>query len=426
MNQSKLDRDLKTMVPGGVHSFERAWGYDLSSPTFKSGRGAYLFDLNGERYIDLIMCWGANLLGHSPEEVTQALIEEIPSGLNLGFPSPQELELIQLLRDAFSDIAPSEELMVRFVNSRLVAVDLALRIARSYTNRNRVIVFEGAFHGGLGSLIAKTTSIDPLLSVPLDSGTHRRLVKDTIVLTFNDPEGFKEAMDKEGENVAAVIIDPLMTDSGIIPLTREMAEVINKYRDSYKFLVVVDEYLSAFRKSWGGAYRELGLKPDIVIVGGTISSGMPIGALIASSNYLEALAPIGKIYQSETLVANRLSILSALKTLEKLRDPSTLESMERKASKVREFLLENSQLPLRVNQWGASISVYFTDSEVKNPASAELANYSAYTQLWEELYSKRILLPPSHLSMWTFSLSLSDEDLNYVLDAIKEALKSLA
>ncbi len=414
-------RRYEELVPAGVHSMERSYGLEFQNFMVSSAEGCKITLSDGTSLIDYVMNWGSALLGYSHPVILEAINNVLRKlGTCSSFPSELELKLFRELLECY----PYHQ-MIRMVNSRTEGIILAIKLARSATNRNRVLLFEGAMHGFADHLLARTTSLEPLLSVPLDSGVHRRMVKDTIVIRFNDREALEDVMDKEGENIAAVIIDPYLTDMGLILPKVEFIEALKKYTSTYNILVISDEYRSAFREGLTGVSATLGLKPDLTLVGGIVS-GFPVGFLMGSEDIMYQLAPLGTVYQSEPLVGSQIAIGAFMAVLKLIKETEILGEVSKRARSLQDGLLNIANslgVPIQVNRYGNMLGVYFCDRELRDAVDAQRASFSQYVKLRDGLIAEGVLVTPSSLQAWTVSYAHTDEDIQRTLEAFDSVLR---
>lgn len=420
----KLFKKAKKYIPGGVNSPVRAYKAVGGDPLFiEKAKGSKIYDVDGNEYIDYVMSWGALILGHAYSEVIEAVKAAINRGTSFGAPTEVETELAKLIIQA----VPSMEL-VRFVNSGTEAAMSAIRLARAYTKRDKILKFEGCYHGHADSLLAKAGSGVATLGIPNSPGVTKGSAADTIVLSYNDVESLKEIMERSGEEIACVIVEPIAGNMGVIPPKPGFLQTLRSITRKFKILLIFDEVISGFRAAYGGAQTLYNVTPDLTCLGKIIGGGFPVGAYGGKREIMEYIAPLGPVYQAGTLSGNPVAMTAGLQTLKILSDENIYKSLEAKAVILDEGFKENakkigiSAFHARV---GSLLSVFFTDKEVYDYKTAKTSDLNSYAVYFKEMLKQGIYLAPSQFEAMFLSASHTLEDIEKTLSANRNALGRL-
>jgi len=411
--RSKLFRRALELTPGGVNSPVRAMkAVGLDEPFFvERGEGANLFDLEGNRYLDWVMSWGPLLFGHADPETVEAVREAALQGTSFGAPTEREVELAAEIVDA----VPSVE-KVRLVSSGTEAAMSALRLARGFTKRDRVIKFAGCYHGHVDALLASAGSGLATLAIPSTPGVPSGTAADTIVCPYNDVDSVADAVMRYGEGLAAIIVEPVAGNMGVVPPADGFLEALRSLCDASGALLVFDEVITGFRVARGGAQERYGVLPDLTILGKIVGGGLPLAAFGGRADAMDALAPSGPVYQAGTLSGNPIATAAGLAVLRRLNDPSVYEELERRSARLEEGLAELG----RVQRVGAMLTFFMTDRPVRNFDDAQACDTERYGALFRHLLEQGIYVAPSQFEAMFVSLAHSDEDVDRTVEAVGE------
>lgn len=360
--------EAKSLIPGGVNSPARAFGAVGGDPiVMDRGEGAYLYDVDGNRYLDYVQSWGPMILGHAHPKVVQAVREALEKGTSFGAPTPSENELARLIIEA----VPSIE-KVRFVNSGTEATMSAIRLARGYTGRNKIVKFIGNYHGHVDALLVAAGSSAATLGVPNSPGVTPGAVADTILLPYNNVEAVKQTFQEHGDQIAGVIVEPVAGNMGcVIGSSNFLYELRHLTSDSGS-LLIFDEVLSGFRAGKGGAGQRFSILPDLTTLGKVIGGGLPVGAYGGRADIMDHVLPEGKVFQAGTLSGNPLTMAAGIATLEVLKETDCFKSLERKAALLAEGLEDEARdagIPVHVEQIGSMMTLFFLSHEEKDESA---------------------------------------------------------
>ncbi|HWT02989.1 MAG TPA: glutamate-1-semialdehyde 2,1-aminomutase [Pyrinomonadaceae bacterium] len=410
------------LMPGGVNSPVRAFRGVGGTPRFiRSARGATMTDVDGRNYIDYVGSWGPMILGHGDEEVLTALHKVLGRGTSYGAPTELEIEMAEEIIDAL----PSIE-MVRMVNSGTEATMSAIRLARGVTNRNKLVKFEGCYHGHGDSLLVKAGSGVATLGLPDSPGVPSSLAQNTLTVPFNDPVALERVFGEHGADIAAVIVEPVVGNMGCVPPREGFLQKTREVTKKHGALLIFDEVMTGFRLARGGAQELYNVRPDITTLGKIIGGGLPVGAYGASREVMERVAPAGDIYQAGTLSGNPLAMTAGLVTLRRLRDPAVYERLERAGKRLCDGLREVAR-DLRVetatNRVGSMWTTFFTKKPVTDWATASKSNRNLYGRFFHAMLDEGIYLAPSQFEAGFISLAHTDEMLDKTIEAARNALK---
>jgi glutamate-1-semialdehyde 2,1-aminomutase len=412
------------IIPGGVNSPVRAFRSVATDPIYiERGLGAYLWDIDGNKYIDYVGSWGPLILGHARPEVVEAIKDTAEKGTSFGAPTELETELAQEIRKAF----PSMD-MVRMVNSGTEATMSALRLARGVTGRDKIVKFEGCYHGHSDSLLIKAGSGALTFGVPTSPGVPQVTAATTIVAQFNDLAGLKQIFAEEGENIAAVIVEPVTGNMGVVLPEPGFLEGLRELTTEYGSLLIFDEVMTGFRVSYGGVQTKFDIEPDLTCLGKIIGGGLPVGAYGGKRQYMEQIAPQGPVYQAGTLSGNPLAMAAGLTTLRILQKQGTYEELERKTDRLvtgLQKIAEELDLPIWINAIGAMFSAFFTDRPVKDYGSASTSDTELFAKYFRGMLEKGVYLAPSQYEAVFLSIAHSEQDIDYTLEQARTVLASL-
>ena len=421
-NSEKLFEKAKRLIPGGVNSPVRAFRAVGGTPLFiKNGNGSKLTDEDGNEFIDYCMSWGPLILGHADADVIKAVQETAADGTSFGAPHAKEVALAQLVTDAFESIEK-----VRFVNSGTEATMSAIRLARGFTKRDKIVKFEGCYHGHADFLLVAAGSGIATLAIPDSAGVTAPNAKDTVPLPYNNIDALSAYLEKEGENTAAVIMEPVPCNYGLILPEEGYLSEVRRLCDRYGTLLIFDEVITGFRLSYGGAQKHFGVKADITTLGKIIGGGLPIGAYGGRADIMNTVAPDGPVYQAGTLSGNPLAMAAGIAALGKLSNGAAYAELERKASLFKAALapaLEKYRGRLLFQDIASIFAFCFTNLEhIKNVDDIKKADTKAFAAFHAEMLSRGIYLAPSGFEVGFISLAHSDSDIEKTAQAVAESL----
>ena len=412
------------VMPGGVNSPVRAFRAVGGTPRFiKSASGATITDVDGRTYIDYVGSWGPMILGHADPETVAAIQQAAAGGTSFGAPNELEVKLAEEIIDA----VPSIE-MVRMVNSGTEATMSAIRLARGVTRRNKLVKFEGCYHGHGDSLLVKAGSGVATLGLPDSPGVHPSLAQDTLTAPFNDAESLALIFDQH-KDIAAVIIEPVVGNMGCVPPEPGYLEAVRKITDEHGALLIFDEVMTGFRVSRGGAQELYGVMPDITTLGKIIGGGLPVGAYGASKELMKNIAPTGSIYQAGTLSGNPLAMTAGLVTLKRLRDRSIYERLETTTARLCAGLFAaatDAGIATTTNQVGSMWTTFFNTGAIRDWTSANNSNRELYGRFFHAMLDEGVYLAPSQFEAAFVSTAHTDEIIERTITAARRAMKRVA
>jgi glutamate-1-semialdehyde 2,1-aminomutase len=425
MNISKsqeLFNRAQTSIPGGVNSPVRAFKSVGGTPLFmQRAKGAYLYDVDGNKYIDYIASWGPMILGHAFEPVVEAIQKKVLDSTSFGAPTELEVDMAELVKS----MVPNVDL-IRMVSSGTEACMSAVRLARGYTGRNKIIKFEGCYHGHADSFLVKGGSGMATLNIQTVPGVTAGVAADTLTAAYNDLEAVKQLVQENKGEVAAIIIEPVAGNMGCILPVEGFLEGLRKICTDEGIVFIFDEVMTGFRLAQGGAQERLSIDADLVTYGKVIGAGMPVGAFGGRLEIMKHIAPLGNVYQAGTLSGNPLAMIAGYTLLSHLKStPSIYTELEQKGTYLNDGLqkvLETSNMPFVINHLGSMLSIHFSDKPVIDFGSASAANNAFFSRFFHAMLDKGIYLPPSAYESWFMSNALSKEDLDRTVEAAKESL----
>jgi glutamate-1-semialdehyde 2,1-aminomutase len=420
----ELMKAAERVMPGGVNSPVRAFrGVGGQPPFIARGEGSRIVDVDGTSYVDFVGSWGPLILGHAPAAVVEAIAETARRGTSYGAPTELEVRMAEALTSAY----PSME-VVRLVSSGTEAAMSAIRLARGATGRDVLVKFDGGYHGHADSLLVKTGSGGATFSVPDSKGVPAALAALTITLEFNDHVGVRELFRRRGGEIAAVIVEPVAGNMGVVPPAPGFLEALRELTSEHGALLVFDEVITGFRIAYGGAQERYGVRPDITCLGKIIGGGLPVGAYGASRAIMENVSPLGGVYQAGTLSGNPLAVSAGLATLASLRTAGVYERLERLGAIAEAGLTDAARkagVPLTINRVGSMMTAFFCEGAVTDYASARRADTKRYAAFFHRMLERGVYLAPSQFEAAFVSLAHSEADLDFAAHAAAEALKSL-
>ena len=417
-----LYEEAKKYIPGGVNSPVRAFKAVGTTPVFiDKGEGALLYDVDGNSYIDYVGSWGPLVLGHRHPQVIKALQQCLEKGTGFGAPTELETVLAKMIIDAL----PAMD-MVRFVNSGTEATMSAIRLARAYTGRNKIIKFTGCYHGHADFLLIKAGSGALTLGIPTSPGVPAGTAEHTIVAPFNDLETLSQIFCEVGEDIAAVIIEPVAGNMGVVPPVPRFLDGVRELTRRYGTLLIFDEVMTGFRVAYGGAQVLYGIEPDLTCLGKIIGGGLPVGAYGGKESIMSMVAPSGPVYQAGTLSGNPLAATAGIATLKVLQQPGVYEELENKSARLEEGLREAAAaagLELTFNRVGSMLCTFFTSEPVTDFASATKADTDQYARYFQAMLERGIYLAPSQFEAVFMSLAHTEGQIDQTIEAAYESFK---
>jgi glutamate-1-semialdehyde 2,1-aminomutase len=408
-----LYRRALELIPGGVNSPVRAMrAVGLDEPVFmRRGDGAYIEDVDGKRYVDWVMSWGPLLFGHADRDTLAAVVDAAERGTSFGAPTEAEVELAAEIADA----VPSVE-KVRLVSSGTEAAMSALRLARAFTSRDRILKFAGGYHGHADALLANAGSGFATLGIPSSPGVPTRVTEHTIVAPYNDVEATAEAVARYGEGLAAIIVEPIAGNMGVVPPDPGFLTALRRLCDGSGALLIFDEVITGFRVARGGAQELYGITPDLTILGKIVGGGVPLAAFGGRADVMDRLAPHGDVYQAGTLSGNPLATAAGISVLRRLRDENLYRELEGKGARLEAGLSTHG----RVQRVGAMATVFMTNAPVRNFDDAQAADTERYAALFRHLLAHGVYVAPSQFECMFVSLAHGDEEIDRTLQAVAD------
>lgn len=414
----ELFEEAKQYIPGGVNSPIRAFKSVGMSPAFiKKASGSKIFDADGNEYIDYVCSWGPMILGHANPEVTEEIIRAVHDGTSYGAPTEKEVRLASMVCEA----VPSVE-MVRMVSSGTEAVMSAIRLARGYTGRDKILKFEGCYHGHSDGLLVKAGSGALTTGVPDSAGVPADYARNTLTASYNDFQGVEEIFKACGDKLAAVIIEPVAANMGVVLPEEGFLKLLRELTYKYEALLIFDEVITGFRVGYSGAQGYYGVEPDLTIFGKIIGGGMPVGAYGGKREIMERISPSGPVYQAGTLSGNPVAMSAGIKTLELLRDnPFIYEDISNKGKQLEEAFYKSSGrygIPIRVNRIGSLLSVFFTAEEVRDYITAIKSDTGRFAKYFKEMLAQGVYAAPSQFEAMFVSSKHDEIDIGKTKEAI--------
>ena len=420
----ELFQEAQKFLVGGVNSPVRAFKSVGTDPIFiEKGKGSRIWDVDGNEYIDYVLSWGPLILGHAHDQVINAIKQISNYGTSFGAPTYLEVEMAKAVVDAVKSVE-----MVRFVNSGTEATMSAIRLARGYTKRKKIVKFDGCYHGHGDSLLVSAGSGVATLGIPGTPGIPEELANLTIVLPYNDIEAVEEAFKKYGEDIACVIVEPVAGNMGVVAPSREYHQKLREVTQKYGSLLIFDEVMTGFRLSYGGAQELYDIQPDLTTFGKVIGGGLPVGAYGGKREIMEYVAPVGPVYQAGTLSGNPLAMAAGLRQLQLLKELNPYRELDEKGKIIEEGFKEISKetsVPIQINRVGSMITVFFTQTPVKDFTTAKTSDTQKFAKFFRCMLEKGVYLPASQFEAFFLSTAHSKEDLYLTLEKARECFKNL-
>jgi glutamate-1-semialdehyde 2,1-aminomutase len=428
MNTSRsqtLFAAAQKVIPGGVNSPVRAFRAVGGQPLFiERGQGPYLFDADGNRYVDYVMSWGPLILGHAHPGVAEALKRAVERGTSYGAPTALETELAGLI----VEMVPGVE-MVRFVNSGTEATMTALRLARAFTRRDKIVKFEGCYHGHADMLLVQAGSGVATLGLPDSPGVPPGATQDTLTAPFNDLAAVEGLFKRFPEEVAAIIVEPVAGNMGVVPPVNGFLEGLRRLTEAHGALLVFDEVMTGFRVAPGGAQELYGIDPDLATLGKVIGGGLPVGAYAGKREIMQTVAPVGPMYQAGTLSGNPLAMTAGIETLKVLREPGVFDELAARTERLCAGIgdaARSANVPVYQTRAGTMFCTYFTEGPVTNWSTASRSDTARFGRFFQAMLAQGVYLAPSQFEAGFTSTAHTDDVIEATIAAARVALRAVA
>ncbi len=422
-SEEQFQRALK-VIPGGVNSPARAFGAVGGHPVIiDRGEGQYLYDIDGNRYLDYIGSWGPHILGHCHPQVVSRIEEALKKGTSFGAPTLVETELAELV----AELVPCVE-KVRMVNSGTEAAMSVLRLARGYTGRDKVIKFAGCYHGHVDSLLVQAGSGALTLGTPSSPGVPQGCTSDTLVLEYNDLDQLKETFAKMGDQIACLILEPVVGNMGVVLPEPGFLETIRELCTQHGTVFIMDEVMTGFRLSIGGAQQRFGVTPDVCMLGKVIGGGMPVGAYGGKAEIMDTISPVGTVYQAGTLSGNPIAMASGIATLECLKETNPYSQLEEKTKRLTQGLVSaatKAGLPHTLAECGSMFTLFFNPDKVTNYTVSARNDTERFARYFQGMLDRGIYLPCSQFEANFTSVAMTNEDIDQTIQAAEEVLQEI-
>ncbi|EEY35193.1 glutamate-1-semialdehyde 2,1-aminomutase [Pseudoleptotrichia goodfellowii] len=424
-NSKQLFEEAKKAIPGGVNSPVRAFGsVKKDYPIFiERAKGSKIYDEDGNEYIDCIGSWGPMILGHNYPEVLECIKKEVEKGTSFGLPTKKEVELAELVKDCFPSIEK-----LRLTTSGTEAAMAAVRVARAYTGKNKILKFEGCYHGHSDSLMVKAGSGLLTFEHQDSNGITDGVMKDTITLPFGDIKKVRELFEKE-KDIACIILEPIPANMGLIETEKEYLEELRKVTEKENVLLIFDEVISGFRVALGGAQQLYGITPDLTVLGKIIGGGYPVGGFGGREDIMNLISPLGNVYHAGTLSGNPVSVAAGIKTISILKDnPNMYTKLNEKVAqfvKKLEELIKKYNISATVNSAGSLFTIFFSDKKVKNLDDAINTSDEMYNIYFDTMTENGIMVPPSKYEAHFISIIHTEEEMQKILEITEKAFQKM-
>lgn len=424
-NSERIHKQALEHIVGGVNSPSRSYkAVGGGAPiVMERAQGAYFWDVDGNQYIDYLAAYGPIITGHAHPHITEAIKKAAETGVLYGTPTPHEVKFAEMLKDAMPNLEK-----VRFVNSGTEAVMTTIRVARAYTGRDKIIKFAGCYHGHSDLVLVAAGSGPSTLGTPDSAGVPKSIAQEVITVPFNDIEPFKKALEKWGDQIAAVLVEPIVGNFGIVEPKPGFLEQVNDLTHAAGALVIYDEVITAFRFMYGGAQDLLGVTPDLTAMGKIIGGGLPIGAYGGKKEIMEHVAPLGPAYQAGTMAGNPASILAGIACLEVLKQKGIYEYLDKLGAILEDGIKVAAgkfNIPITINRLKGALTVYFTNEVVVNYEQAENTDGEMFAKFFKLMLNQGINLAPSKYEAWFVTIAHTEEDIQATLHAVENAFAQL-
>ncbi len=420
----KLFTEAQRYLPGGVSSPVRAFKAVGGNPLFiKKGAGSYIYDEDGNRFIDYVCSWGPLILGHSHPRIVAALKKAVEQSISFG--APTELETI--LAKAICEAMPTIK-MLRFVSSGTEAAMSAIRLARAFTARDKIVKFDGGYHGHSDGLLARAGSGVATLGIPDSAGVPRSYTQNTLVTPYNNTEAVEQLFKRYPGQIAAIIVEPMAANMGVVPPQPGFLKRLRRLTEEFGALLIFDEVITGFRVAYGGAQALYGITPDLTCLGKIIGGGLPVGAYGGRKDIMQMIAPLGPVYQAGTLSGNPLAMTAGIETLKILSQPEAYKQLEERASLLGKGIADaaaRAGIAVQLPRVGSALTIFFCSESVLNYEVAKRADTKLYSRFFQQMLAGGIYWPPSQFEAAFVSTAHTDEDIHTTLEAVAKAFDSL-
>lgn len=425
-NSELIFKEATEHIVGGVNSPSRGYrAVGGGAPTvMERAKGAYFWDVDGNKYIDYLAAYGPIITGHAHPHIAKAITHAAETGVLYGTPTKHEVKFAKMLKEAMPNLDK-----VRFTNSGTEAVMTTTRVARAYTGRTKVMKFAGCYHGHFDLVLVAAGSGPATLGTPDSAGVPASIAEEVITIPFNDPEAYKEAMDKWGDEIACVLVEPIVGNFGIVEPNEGFLELVHELAKNHGALIIYDEVITAFRFHYGAAQDMLGLVPDLTAFGKAIGGGLPIGAYGGKKEIMEQVAPLGPAYQAGTMAGNPASMLSGIACLEILQQEGIYEEMDRLGALLEEGITTSAKkhgITLTTNRLGGALTLFFTDVKVENYDQAEATDGEVFGKFFKLLLKNGINIAPSKYEAWFLTTEHTEADIIETIAAVDRSFEELA
>ncbi|MFP3324262.1 glutamate-1-semialdehyde 2,1-aminomutase [Planococcus sp. SIMBA_160] len=424
-NSERLHQEALEHIVGGVNSPSRSYkAVGGGSPiAMDYGKGAHFYDVDGNKYIDYLAAYGPIITGHGHPHIAKAIAHAAETGILFGTPTKHEVTFAKMLKQAM----PAMD-KVRFVNSGTEAVMTTIRVSRAYTGRTKIMKFAGCYHGHSDLVLVAAGSGPATLGTPDSAGVPKSIAEEVITIPFNDPQAFREAMERWGDEIACILVEPIVGNFGIVEPEEGFLEGVHELAKEKGALIVYDEVITAFRFHYGGAQNLLGLEPDLTALGKIIGGGLPIGAYGGKREIMETVAPLGPAYQAGTMAGNPASIQAGIACLEVLQEQGIYERMDQLGTRLEAGILaaaEKHGVTITINRLKGALTIYFTDQKVKNYEQAEATDGETFGRFFKLMLEQGINLAPSKYEAWFLTTEHTEEDIDTSIRAVEQAFAQL-
>lgn len=425
-HSKQLYNEACDVIVGGVNSPSRSFrAVGNGTPIFmKKAQGPFFWDEDGNRYIDYLAAFGPIILGHAHPNVTAAIIETASSGVLYGTPTEKEVRFAKMLREAI----PTME-QIRFVNSGTEAVMTTIRLARAYTGRDKILKFAGCYHGHSDLVLVAAGSGPSTLGTPDSAGVPTSIAQEVITIPYNHVDTLQEAIDQWGDEIAAVLVEPLVGNFGIVPPNPGFLQAVNDLAHQAGALVIYDEVITGFRFHYGGVQTMYGVEPDLTAIGKIIGGGLPIGAYGGKREIMEKVSPMGPMYQAGTMAGNPLSIAAGIACIQTLSRPGTYERLDQMGKTLTDEihrLARKYGITISINRVGGAFTVYFTDEQVTDYEGAQRADGELFGQFFRLMLEEGVYLAPSKYEAWFLTTAHTDEEIQFTIRAVERSFKKMS
>ncbi|OED31126.1 glutamate-1-semialdehyde aminotransferase [Planococcus maritimus] len=424
-NSERLHQEALEHIVGGVNSPSRSYkAVGGGSPiAMDYGKGAHFYDVDGNKYIDYLAAYGPIITGHGHPHIAKAIAHAAETGILFGTPTKHEVTFAKMLKQAM----PAMD-KVRFVNSGTEAVMTTIRVSRAYTGRTKIMKFAGCYHGHSDLVLVAAGSGPATLGTPDSAGVPKSIAEEVITIPFNDPQAFREAMDRWGDEIACILVEPIVGNFGIVEPQAGFLEGVHALAKEKGALIVYDEVITAFRFHYGGAQNLLGLEPDLTALGKIIGGGLPIGAYGGKREIMETVAPLGPAYQAGTMAGNPASILAGIACLEVLQEKDIYERMDQLGERLETGILaaaEKHGVTITINRLKGALTIYFTDQKVENYEQAEATDGEMFGRFFKLMLEQGVNLAPSKYEAWFLTTEHTEDDIDTSIRAVEHAFAQL-